>query len=221
MVISLVNQKGGVGKSTIAIAIASELLARGHRVLLVDADSQRTVQTWSEVAAEGRHAAPSVISMSGVTLHEKNQIPEVAHAFDFVVIDTPARLGAVMKSAILASDLVLVPCAPSAFDAWALAETLEVILKAQSLGPLKAALVVNGKRAGTALAAKARGVLLKGGLPVLNTELGLRQVYKEALGDGRGVFTANGAAHVEITSLVDEILTFGGEHADGHSQTAS
>ena len=85
MIVALTGQKGGVGKSTLAICIASELLARRHKVLLVDADPQGTVRTWGEVAAEAGQPQPSIVAM-GSTMHRPEQLPTVRQGYDDVVI---------------------------------------------------------------------------------------------------------------------------------------
>lgn len=235
MILTIAHQKGGTGKSTLAICIASELAARGRNVLLVDADPQQTTQTWHDLAvenfeverrasegqppaAEGKRPAkrsapmPSVVSMTG-TLHQEHQLPKLASAYDVVVVDTPPRLGPTLKSALVVADVALVPCGPTGPDAWALAETLEMIEDAQGFRPgLKAVLVVNRKREGTVLGNKARASLSASNLRVLGTELGLRQAYAEAVGAGQGVtnYEPTSEAAKEMRALVDEVLGLAG-----------
>jgi chromosome partitioning protein len=213
MIIAVVSQKGGVGKSTVAVCVACELLARGRRVLLVDADPQLTTTTWHDVAVEGGHVTPSVVSMTGTTLHQPHQLPQLAAGYDHIVIDTPPRLGAVLKSALMVCDLALLPCGPTAPDAWAMAETLDVIEEARILRPnLQAAIVINRKRAGTALADKARKALGTATVPVLLAELGLRQTYPEAIGAGKApaAYAPSDAAAREVRALVDELIEVNG-----------
>lgn len=78
-IIAFAGQKGGSGKTTTSISVASELFERGHKVLLVDADPQGSAQTWAAVAAELGHAAPVVVGM-GAGLHRPDQLPSLAAA---------------------------------------------------------------------------------------------------------------------------------------------
>ena len=153
---------------------------------------------------------PSVVSMTG-TLHRDNQLPKLASSYDIVVVDTPPRLGPTLKSALVVADVALIPCGPTGPDAWALADTLEIIEDARGFRPkLKAALVINRKREGTVLGDKARKSLSAANLPILRTEIGLRQAYAEALGEGEGVTNYEPSSHAaqEMRDLVDEVLRF-------------
>jgi chromosome partitioning protein len=209
MILSFIGQKGGIGKSTLAACVASELVARRRSVLLVDADPQKTSSTWHDIAAEHGHGAPSVVAMTS-TLHKPHQVPKLAQSYDVTVIDCPPRLGDVQRSALMVADLAVLPCGPSAPDAWALAESLEMIGEAKTFRPkLRAYVCINKKRAGTALGQGARDALGKqSGLPVLVTEIGLRQAFQEAMGAGLGVtaYAPSDTAAAELRALVDELL---------------
>jgi chromosome partitioning protein len=207
-VVTFAGQKGGVGKSTTAICLAAEALHRGLRVLLVDADPQGTIRTWAHVASQQELTAPTVIAM-GAAMHRPEHLPQVGKEFDLVVVDCPPREGAIQRSAMMITDLLVLPCGPSAADAWALATTLDTVQEAQSLRPeLKAVILITRKQPRTALGKGARDVLEQSGLPVLKTELGYRIGYQEALAAGRGVSTyaPRSEAAQEITNLVNELL---------------
>ena len=207
MILALVGQKGGIGKSTTAIALAVAALERGLRVMLVDADPQGTVRTWADVAAEQGQAIPTVLSM-GATMHKADQLPALARAYDVTLIDTPARHGDVQRSALMTAHLAVLPCGPSATDAWALASTLEVVAEARALREqLDAAVLITRKQGRTALGRAARETLATSGLPVLSTELSLRVSYQEAIAAGRGPtsFAPRDAAAAEVRRLYDEL----------------
>ncbi len=209
MILALAGQKGGVGKSTVAISIAAELVTRKRKVLLVDADPQGTSRTWGEVASEGGHPLPTIVAM-GATMHRPDQLPRVAGGYDHVVIDCPPRHGEIQRSALMVADVVLLPCGPSAADAWALASSVELVTEARSLRPeLVAFIVITRKQVNTAISKGARDVLAQSGVPVAATELGYRVAFAEALGAGLGATTyaPKDAAATEVRALVDELLT--------------
>lgn len=213
MIVAFVGQKGGSGKSTLAVCVASELADRKRNVLLVDADPQRTAVTWHDVASEQGHAVPTVVSMTG-TLHKPNQLPKLAAGYQDVIIDTPPRLGEVQRSAMMVADLAILPCGPSAPDAWALAESIRTIQEAIDYrAALKASIVINKKRSGTAAGRGAREALADAGLPILKTEMGLRQAFQEALAAGLGVgrYAPKDTAAEEVRALVTELLKMGGK----------
>jgi chromosome partitioning protein len=209
-IFALGNQKGGVGRSTLAVSLAAYWLERGRKVLLVDADEQATARTWVEVALEHERPAPTVIAM-GVSMHRRDQLPRLAPAYDIVIIDTPARLGEVQGAAMLCADVVIVPCGPSAHECWAMAESVQLVDKARSLRPeLEACIVITRRIARTTLGHEAREVLEKTGLPVLDAELGHRVDYQEASAAGRGVtsYAPQGEAASEVRSLAAELELF-------------
>lgn len=208
MIIALCGQKGGSGKSTIAILIAAELAARGQRVLLVDADPQGTARTWGESAGKD---GPTVIAMAA-GFHRAEQLPRLAMGYEHVVIDTAPRLGDVQRSALVVSDVALLPCGPSAPDAWALAESIRLVEEALIHRPrLVTGIVVNRKRTGTAAARTARAAFEATGFHVLAAELALRQPFAEAIAAGLGVgaYAPRDTATIELRALVDEALSMG------------
>ena len=215
MVIAVAGDKGGSGKSVVAINLAAEFQRRGKNVLLVDADAQGSSQTWADVAVERGHSPPTVVSM-GAGLAEPNQLPALARRFDLTVIDCPGSRNAAQRSALMVADLVLLPCTPSAMDVWSLAASIELVNKARALRPqLRAAILINRKVARTRIGDSLRDMLVECGIPLLKTELGLRTAFAESPATGLGVTQsfAKSRAAEEIVALADEILALADEIA--------
>lgn len=210
MILALCGQKGGSGKTTTAIAVAAELHARGSRVLLVDADPQGSARTWAAVAAEAGQETPTVVGM-GADLYKPTQLPTLAKNFEHVVIDCPGRNDNIQRAALMMADLAVLPCGPAAVDAWALAESLELVRSAQVVRPdLCAAVLLTRLVSRTVIGAGAREALAEGGLPILTATLGFRVAYQEALAAGMGVAQYGvGDVAEEVRALTDEVLAMG------------
>jgi chromosome partitioning protein len=205
MILTLAGQKGGTGKSTLAINLAVEWMRRGKRVLLVDADPQGTSLTWSNVAAEAGIKAPTVIAMGD---NLRQALPEVAATSDVTIIDTAGRQSKRMAGALMVADLALLPCRPYPSDVWALAESVETVRTVQEMrSDLVAAIVINGKEARTALGRGAREAVASAGLPVLQADICQRIAFAEACAVGKGVTTyaPKTPAAAELRAVVDEL----------------
>jgi hypothetical protein len=117
VIVAFLNHKGGVGKTTLALHVAGAGVAQGKRVVVVDTDSQRSALDWSEQRAkEGLTRLFDVLALARDTLHV--EAPEIARDVHHVVIDGSSRITALIRSAMLAADLALVPAQPSPFDGW-------------------------------------------------------------------------------------------------------
>jgi chromosome partitioning protein len=205
MIVALVSQKGGVGKSTAAIAVACEWASRGERVLLVDADPQATLLTWAAVASEASRQPPAVVAM-GAGMHAPSQLPRVGAAFDRIVIDSPGRSDATVRSALMVAGLAVLPVGPSPADAWALASTVQLVRDAQTLRPeLRAVALLTRLSPRTALSRSTRGVVQAAGVDVLRSILSARVAYAEALAAGQGPGEYDGRCRVEVQRLTDEL----------------
>ncbi|MBW4523389.1 MAG: ParA family protein [Scytolyngbya sp. HA4215-MV1] len=204
-VITFASQKGGSGKSTLCIHLAGAIALAMRKVLVVDADPQASASNWLAVRQTEDKPPFEVMTMTSADLHT---LVMGMTEYDHILIDSPPRVSALARSAILASDLVLIPVQPSSFDVWASSETAQLIKEAREFKPdLLAAFVLNRKVARTAIADDVIELLKEFDLPVLKTAIGQRIAFAESSA-GYTVFetTPNGAAAKEIKAMSKDVL---------------
>jgi len=208
MIIALLNQKGGVGKTTLATHIAGELAMQGRSVILLDADPQGSALDWTQRRSQnGLPRLFSAVGLARETLHQ--EAPELARRCDYIVIDGPPRIAALARSALLAADLVLIPVQPSPYDVWASAEMVSLIREAQMFRPaLRAAFVINRRVSTTVIGREARNALTDQPLPSLLSEVRQRIVFADSVARGQLAreLDADSNAAREIAALAAEVL---------------
>ena len=200
MILAVLNQKGGVGKTTCAIHVAAGLARGGSRVLLIDADPQGSALDWSALRS-GEPAFP-VIGLPKPVLHR--EVPALSAGYDHVVIDGPPQVQDVTRSAIMASDMVLIPVQPSPFDVWGARAVVELLGEAAIVRPrLKTAFAINRKIVNTAIGRDVTEALAVYEMRVLAASLAQRVAFAESVGRGCTVFDVDpaSAASAEVTEL--------------------
>ena len=205
MIISILNQKGGVGKTTLAVHLATALSRMGRKVILIDADPQGSALDWA-AARDGEPLFP-VVGLPRASIHK--ELTAVANGYDTVIIDGPPRVYDVARSAIMASDLIIVPIQPSPYDVWAAKEIVDLLTNASTLKETqKTVFVINRKIVNTAIGRDVGEALSGYPFPVLRSAISQRVAYAETASQGKTVYDLgpNSQASREMTSLVKEIL---------------
>jgi chromosome partitioning protein len=203
MIISFLNQKGGVGKTTLSVNVAACLARQGHRVLLIDADKQGSATTWASL----RQDAPfQVVSMARANM--ARDAMKLAADYTHTVIDGPPHAEEIARSCIVASDFVALPIEPSGLSTWASDLTVRQVVEAQEFKQtLKCGFVVSRKIGKTVIGRDIRDMAAAAQIPVLATEIEQRVAFAESMTMGQTIFewAPAGAAAREIEKLTKEI----------------
>lgn len=206
-IITLASQKGGVGKSTLAINIYSTFVHNGARTAIVDTDPQGSIRNTYETLKGSKHWGDiNIISSEELKIQLEKPSPD----YDVIVIDTPPYLSENLETILSISDVVLVPCKPSPFDALSLGSTLSLIEDAQAKNKdLKSAIVLNMTIQGTKKYTEQILEILKANYncPILRTQIKNRVAYSRAIFKDSSVDSEyNKKASQEITALIQEML---------------
>ncbi|WP_273789456.1 ParA family partition ATPase [Bartonella sp. ML70XJBT] len=209
MIIGLLNQKGGVGKTTLSVNLAASFARTGGRVLLIDVDPQGSALDW----AAAREEAPlfSVIGLPRATVHK--EITQIGHSYDYIIIDGPPRVTDLARSALMASDFVLIPVLPSPYDIWAADGIVKLIDEARVYKEnLKSAFVINRKIVNTAIGRDVNEALGIYPVHVLSSSVAQRVIFAEAAAQGKAVYEVDkqGPAAAEIEAVAAEIKELAG-----------
>jgi len=203
LVIAVLNQKGGSGKTTIATHLARALQIEGADVLLVDSDPQGSARDW---AAVREHQPLTVVGIDRPTI--ERDIKNIARK-DFVVIDGAPQAADLAVSAIKAASFVLIPVQPSPYDIWATADLVELVKQRIDVtdGKLQAAFVVSRAIKGTRIGSEIAEALAGYGLPILESRITQRVSYPSTAAAGTTVMDTEpaGDAAAEVRALAAEL----------------
>ena len=206
MIIVLANSKGGVGKTSISVHLATWLAEQGHSVILADCDAQQSSGEWLTEAAPDirvvRLADPTAIL---------DVLPQLDQEADFVIADGPGSNTETSRALLLRADFALVPCKASMLEVRALAQATTVLRQSQDVrnGPPDARIVLSMVGKTYRLTQDMRDAAAALGLPLAQSVLTLKQVYADAPGQGTVVWRlgARGRdAALEIEALFREVF---------------
>jgi len=208
MKIALVSNKGGVGKTTLSMNVASGLNRRDSAGIL-DADPQQSSTHWARVGNLSGFKSPELITLVDESLEE--QVKLLAGKHRYTIIDCPPSIDSPQThKALRIADVALVPVQPSPVDLWATVHIAGVVKEAHKDNPeLKAYLVLNQLEPRTTLSRVMQGAMGQLGLPVLQTALRRRAVYRNCLLDGRTVYDSGvrgSDAVQEIEAIIEEVV---------------
>ena len=205
MILAFLNQKGGVGKTTLAVHVAAALARSGARVLLIDADPQGSALDW----AACRTADPlfPVIGLPKPKLHK--EVPAHIPHYEYILIDGPPRVNELARSAIMAADLVVIPVQPSPYDVWAAKDIVDLIKDAAPYREtIKSVFVINRRIVNTAIGRDVAEALAGYAIPVLAAQIAQRVSFAESAANGSTVLEDDpgSLASREILALAEELL---------------
>ncbi len=210
-IISIVNSKGGVGKTSIAVNLSVALSLKKKKVNLIDADPQGSLSRWVSVRKQRNQGNEFLQLFDQPFPSDKLHIylPKHLTDFDFIIIDCAPNDDDVMRSALAVCDVALIPVSPSPLDIWTVEKAIEMINKRNSLkgSKIKGCLLISKRIMGTVLGNDVREGIKKFKLPVLKTEIFQRIALCESLILGQGVleYQQNSISSKEFQNLAKEI----------------
>lgn len=205
MIISILNQKGGTGKTTLAVNLAREYTKRTLKTLLVDSDSQGSALRWHE------ESGGELIDLTCLPVNTLDKdVVKFKDRYERIIIDGIPRVSPLTVCAIKAADVVLIPVQPSPYDVWSTEDLVRLVKERIEIteGKLKAAFVVCRRISGTVLDREIREHLFSLGLPVFVSGTYNRQEYARSVEEGRTVCEGTTEAMKEIVAITNELEDF-------------
>jgi len=202
--VTIAQQKGGAGKTTLAAQLAVTYASGGMRVGLLDIDPQGSLAAWYEIRkalVDESGGGITFVQASGWRL--STELERLRRDVDLVLIDSPPHAETEVRIAVRAADLTLVPMQPSPMDLWATGPTLEMARKEKS----PALMVFNRTPSRGKLVDAVRKKIRDSEVPVANAVLGNRVAFASSIMEGKGVVESNPrhTATKEIRALAEEI----------------
>ncbi len=205
MIISVLNLKGGSGKSTISTNLAVAANLDGFRVLLIDTDPQATSIRWAGERPDTA-AKISVVAIPDAKALKK-QITEFTKDYDMIIIDGAPQLDLISTTSIAVSETVLIPVSPSPYDIWATENIVQRVKIAQEINSkLTAYFIVNRDNPRTLLSQDTNEALKELGLPLFSVKLHNRIAYADSALNGLSVLEwTDQKAKDEVIALYSEL----------------
>jgi chromosome partitioning protein len=208
-VITIANQKGGTGKSTITANIACLFSNNNYNTLVIDTDFQNSISDFHLIRSKKENLKNfSCIKILNPTIHQ-----EVSkfNNFDIIIIDTGGRYSKVFSSAILSSDIVIIPVLPSPYDIFATYDSIEIINEIQQYKQFQSYILLNMVMEKTLINKEIEEnineLINKYNVKLLNSKLHNLIAYKYSINEGISVYErSNDKAGKEILELYQEIL---------------
>ena len=208
-VITLATSKGGAGKSTLARSLAAHWFSLGHKPALIDADPQRSLA--NRYDPNGPLAGLPIVAEPEERVGDV--IEELQQRHRPVIVDTAGFRNRTTISALVATDLAIIPLKPSSEDVDAAVATYDLIQEINGTDeragrPVKIAMVLTMTLRSTVIARHVRDQLKDAGYPLLAAEMQNRVAYPEAGIDGLSPNTVDpdGAAARDIAAIVHELM---------------
>lgn len=205
MIISVLNQKGGTGKTTLAVNIAREYTRRDFKSLLVDSDSQGSALRWHE------ESGGELIDLTCLPVNTLDKdVLKFKFNYDRIIIDGIPRVSPLTLCAIKAADVILIPVQPSYYDIWATEDLVRLVKERIEItdGKTKAAFVISRRIKGTLIGQETIDQLQQFELPIFTNGTFQRIEYAKAVQEGRTVCEQHTAAAKEIFEIVNELEDF-------------
>ena len=205
-IIAVINQKGGTGKTTLALNLAAGL-ARRAATHLVDADPQGSISQWVAMAAA--HTGLPPVAQPGDDPFAT--IAQLACTHRYVVVDCPPAIQGDLVAAVMRSvQVILIPVLPSPIDLWASVGMAAALGEARRLNPgLRAGLVLNQLETRNALSRAMREALAEFDIPILRASMQRRAAYRSAAVEGTSVYGLGKraqAAVADMEAIIEEVL---------------
>lgn len=208
-IISVLNQKGGTGKSVISINMACGLQQKGFRVAIIDTDIQGTALDWQARADDEGVEHPKVFEMK-TTSAFNNGIDGLNPNIDYVIVDGSPRVNEFTSTIIRASNFVLIPVQPSPYDIWATADIVRIIKERQIIAnnTPKCAFLLSMIMKNTKLLKESIAPLHEYEIPVLDSFTTKKEAYRQCQEHGNSIYAykGKGSPSKEIDLIIEEIM---------------
>ena len=204
-VITIAQQKGGTGKTTLAVHLALAFIKyHNHKVAIIDTDPQGSLGKWFMIRSEKNGLNKNLTFKTASLWGAQYESKILKQDHDIVIIDTPPKIESDARPAIEASDLVLIPVAPSPVDFWATEAIIEIAKKAKR----KVLIQINRANHRSKLISKTHEYIKSINVKSTDTLIGHRQIFVSSMGEGKTVVEKQrkSKAVEEIKSISNQIL---------------